>query len=501
MAGTLPNTFMLSIIQLDTDAPTPLYRQIYDGIRAAIVENQLKPGVRLPSSRDLAETLGVSRNTIMNAVDQLIAEGYLETRTGAGTFVTTSLPDDLPGLFARPQVDTPQTHALRDIADRAEIHRDSKTTDFRYTPRSEYAFFVGTPDLDAFPFHIWAQMTARHYRYTPPGDFNYYPSAAGYRPLREAIAEYLQTSRALRCEPEQVIIVSGSQQALHLAAHILLDPGAVLWMEDPGYGGARGAFNDSGVQMIPIPVDAEGMDIDYAIAHAPPARAVYITPSHQFPLGHTMSLARRLRLIQWAQEQGAWIVEDDYDSEFRYGGHPVAALQGLDRHQRVIYAGTFSKVLFPALRLGYLVVPLDLVTAFVSARRVIDQHPPLIPQAVTAEFIRSGHFMRHIRRMRKTYSHKRDVLLDGLSQALGDWLRPIACDSGMHITALLPDAIDDVALALACAANHVDVLPLSPYYQNRANVMRGLVIGYAAASPDAIQRGIERLTQACAGFR
>lgn len=494
----LPNTFLLSVIHLDRDSDQPLYRQIYDGIRLAIVNRQLASGMRLPSSRDLADILDVSRNTIINAIDQLIAEGYMETRPGAGTYVTANLPEDLLPVFAEPSRRIPDG-AERELSGRGQRYaqmaeRWRQWTNKHYSSK-HYVFSIGTPDLNEFPFHLWGQLSSRHYRNTPLPKLGNESSSAGLPILREAIADYLNTSRAVRCTPDQIIIVSGSQHALHIASDVLLDAGDKVWFEEPGYAGARNVFRTMGGEIAPVPVDDEGLDVESGIEKAPDGRLIYTTPSHQFPLGSTMSLARRFKLLDWAERAGAWILEDDYDSEFRYSGHPLASLQGLDVNNRVIYIGTFSKVLFPALRMGYMVVPPDLVRTFIAARVTMDQCPPMVPQAVVAEFIMEGHFSRHIRRMRKLYGEKRDLFVDAVEHHLGDIVTLKHSEAGMHVTCWLENGLTAGAVWERACENQVEVIPLSVYYDDTPPNNNSLMLGYTGATFEHIERGVERLAQ------
>jgi GntR family transcriptional regulator/MocR family aminotransferase len=316
-----------------------------------------------------------------------------------------------------------------------------------------------------------------------------------YMPLRQAIAGYLGTARGVHCTAAQVILVAGAQQGLDLAARVLLQPGQTAWVEDPGYRGAHGALLAAGVQPVPVPVDAEGLDVAAGVARSSGARLAYVTPSRQFPLGITMSLRRRLELLAWATQAQAWVLEDDYDSEYRYTGRPLTALQGLDREARVIYLGTFSKVLFPALRLAYLVVPGDLVDTFATMRLVVSRHPPLLEQHVLAAFIAEGHFARHIRRMRALYAHRQQVLVDAVQRELSGLLHVPPSDAGMHLVGWLPDGVDDEAVSRRAAAQGIAAVPLSAYTL-AAHCQPALVLGYTALNERAIHSGIRRLAQA-----
>ena len=369
----MEKTFLLSVVNLDSESDVPLYRQICRSLQRGILTQQLAPGLKLPSTRDLAQSLGVSRNTVVNALDHLIAEGYIETRPKSGTYVTETLPDEMLSVMGgeRPlssPTSSPPSQQKRCLSDYAQ--RLGRVTFAIKRPSSPKRTFThGMPAFEQFPFDLWARRINKQYRSVPLNQFSDNShSAGGFAPLRKAIAEHVRVARGVRCEPEQVIITSGSQQGVYIAAKVLLNEGDVVWFEEPGYLGARGTLASVGSTLVPVPVDEEGLNVEAGEQVAPNARAAFITPSHQFPLGHTMSLTRRLQLLAWAERAGAWIIEDDYDSEYRYCGHPIAALQGLDVHERVIYVGTFSKVMLPTLRLGYLIVPPDLVTPFLQAR-------------------------------------------------------------------------------------------------------------------------------------
>src|SRR5271156_1474240 len=389
-------------IALDSRAKIPMYRQLYEWFRRAILAGQLRPGQRVPSTRNLAAELKVSRIPVSSAYEQLQAEGYLETFVGAGTCVVRSIPDDAlkPSLGKMPDASrqASKSRAPRKVSRRVELLRSPPQT----WSNKLVAFRVSLPALEHFPTGIWSKLVNRHAR-RPTRQLLAYGDAKGYMPLREAIAEYLGAVRAVRCDASQVLVTTGSQLGLQLSGQVLLDANDRVWVEEPGYSAARQALAMAGAKLVPVPVDNEGLDVAEGIRRARNARAVYITPSHQYPLGVTMTATRRMLLLHWAMRSGAWIIEDDYDSEYRLEGRPIASLQGLDTDARVIYIGTFSKVMFPALRLGYMVVPEDLVAAFAAARDATDQFSSTLYQAVMADFIREGHFARHIRRMRVLY--------------------------------------------------------------------------------------------------
>lgn len=481
--------FPLAVIQLDRNTEKPLYQQIYECLGEAILNGQLVPGLRLPSTRDLADTLSVSRNTVMNAFEQLLAEGYLIAEVGSGTYVTHTLPEDL--LKAQQTLPkSAQRSPKRKISRRGMLLAEAQPSIPRIR-NPQHVFAYGIPAIDAFPFETWMRLTTRCYREADNPLF-LYGDPAGFWSLREAIATYLKAARAVTCEPEQVIICAGSQQALDLATRVLLDAGDTVWMEDPGYSGAQAAFRGADANMIPVPVDDEGLDVEAGIETGTVARLIYVTPSHQFPMGVTMSLTRRLALLQWAAKNDAWVIEDDYDSEYRYAGRPIAALQGLDNDGRVIYLGTFSKVLFPALRIGYLIVPQDLVNAFTTAQSVFNRGISTVSQAVLAAFIEQGHLARHIRRMRVLYEERQTIFIEAANRYLGNYLEFGPIDTGMHTIGWLPSGVDDESAYQKAAKVGIETLPLSSYAQQPLN-RSGLVLGYAATEVGDIVAGMKRL--------
>jgi len=480
----------LTTIHLDPADPRPLYQQMYEKLRQLILDTHIAPGTQMPSTRALAQELGVSRNTVLAAFAQLSTEGYLVSRAGSGSYVADPLPDDmfrtrratahLPQIIRGPRPVSQQGSRLREL----------------FLPwvagtRSQRAFAVGVPALDAFPYAMWSRLTATRWArqlpaYTPSG------GSAGFLPLREAIVEYLVTARGVKCTADQVIIVNGSQQALDLASRVLLDPGDAAWIEEPGYIGARIAFMSAGARVVPVPVDSEGLSVTAGEARAPSPRLIYVTPSRHFPLGVTMSLARRLRLLSFASDRGAWIIEDDYDTEFRYSGRPLPSLQGLDIEARAIYIGTFSKVLLPALRLGYIVVPPDLIETFVAARSIDGLHAPVVDQIVVADFLTGGHFARHLRRMRALYAERQDVLLRAAALELDDVLEVHGEDAGMHLVGYLRgDMTDDHASRLAASAQ-VTTLPLSRFCMEPGQ-RPALMLGYTGFRPPQINRAARQL--------
>jgi GntR family transcriptional regulator/MocR family aminotransferase len=491
-------------IFLDQYAPVPLHRQLYERLRAAILTGQLEEGARLPSTRALASELGISRTTTMLAYECLLLEGFLESRVGDGTRVAHLQPGRPPKvLTGLEKTEKPTTSQANT---RIDTTRLSKRTGALL--RSPYpglfsatgsgsqtgAFRVGQPDLDQMPYALWARLLARRARQSLR-DVSGYQNAAGYRPLREALAAQVGITRGVVCSPDQVILTAGAQGAFDLSARVLLDPGDSVWIEDPGYLGAHGALLGAGAKLVAVPVDEEGIDVENGRQLSAGARLVSVTPSHQFPTGITMSLQRRLTLLDWARKAGAWILEDDYDSEFRFGGRPLEALQSLDTSRSVVYIGSFSKVLFPALRLGFLIVPSGMVDGFLAVRRFIDTHIPLLEQMALADFMVEGHFTRHLRRMRRLYSERRDALIDELQRTVGDWVEICVPDAGMHLVAWLPSGMDDQAAARRAAAAGLEVLPVSRFSLNPPP-RGGLLLGYAAATGQELRDGVKKLAAA-----
>ncbi len=481
----LPFTF-------DPTSSIPLYRQLYDELRSAILRGQLAAGTQLPSTRALAKHLGISRTTVVIAFDQLFGEGYVEGKKGSGTYVASVLPEELLHKAAStPAVPELKTQTEDDgLSQRGKILATTDVATVHYYSEA-LAFRPGIPDLNAFPFDTWARLETLHWRH-PPRELLGYSHPAGYYPLRVEIANYVRTARGVQCTADQVIVVSGSQQAIDLAARLLLDPDDAAWIEDPGYPGARSALLAAGARLIPVQVDAEGLNVTSGIARCPDARMVYITPSYQFPLGTTMSLTRRLQLLQWAQRTRAWILEDDYDSEFRYAGRPLSSLQGLDTTERVIYIGTFSKVLFPGLRLGYLIVPSHLVDAFTAARAVADRHSPMLDQIVLTDFMAHGHFARHIRSMRRLYAERQAHLVAEATRELAGLLTIQPADAGMHLIGILNDGLNDEAVSQQAAKQHL-ITPSMTAYNIASPHPNALLLGYTAVTRQEISDGVRRL--------
>lgn len=488
-------TILSANIKIDSSVDIPLYRQLYESLRLAILDGRMASGTRLPSTRELAREFEVSRNTVMNAFEQLLAEGYLEGFVGSGTFVSHDLPDDL--INARQKLKSSSVIKNKEarLSNRGERIALTKTSASNNLTKIR-PFIPGVPAIDVFPFEIWGRLVKRQW-YFPQRNLLDYGDAAGYRPLREAIANYLGTARAVRCTPEQVIIVAGTQQALDLTARMLIDKDEPVWVEEYNYLAASAALKSAGARLIPIPLDEEGLNVSAGKSLAPDARLVYVTPSHQYPLGVTMSVSRRLSLLEWAAKSESWILEDDYDGEYRYAGKPLSSLQGLDEGGRVIYLGTFSKVLFPALRLGYIVAPNELVEPFIKARAMMSWCSSPIDQAVLTDFFNEGHFVRHIRRMRSLYAERQTTLIKAVKKELGQ-LMTIAPDaSGIHLVGMLDDKINAEKVAEAAKDLGVEVQPLSVFNLNKTEPsLNGLVLGYGAYDNESIKNAVKQLSTA-----
>jgi GntR family transcriptional regulator/MocR family aminotransferase len=482
----------LGTLHLDPDAATPLYRQLYDGLRGAILDGRLASGARLPSSRLLATDLGVGRNTVLSAYEQLAAEGYLEGQVGAGTRVAALLPDRLLEVGKTSgQPRSVKSAASNALSERGRQLSSVKRSAPRYERGEAVAFQHGLPAIDQFPATLWSRLVARRARDPRNGLFGY-ETGEGFRPLREAIAAHAGAARGVVCTADQVIVTAGAQAALDLAARMVVDPGDAVWLEDPGYLGARGAFLGAGAAIVPVPVDSDGIDVDAGMALEPHPRLIYVTPSHQYPLGVTLSLQRRLQLLEVARAENAWIVEDDYDSEYRYTGRPLAALQGLDRSGRVLYMGTFAKTLFPSLKVGYLIVPDALIDAFRTAIRITGHVPPPAIQAALADFIEEGHYGTHVRRMRAVYAARRACLIDAIETELGEFLKAAPGDGGMQLVAWLADDADDKNAAAIANENDTHVTALSAYYLSDC-MRNGLYLGFSAIPEKRIISAARRL--------
>lgn len=474
-AGIVP------VIPIDRAASIPLHRQIYDGFRTAILRGNLRPGQQVLSSRELAANLQISRFPVLDAYAQLLAEGYFETRVGAGTFISTALPIPCEPI-REPKKGKP------DIP-RQTSRRSSLLPRFKRPPwlQGWGAFAVHQPALDQFPFEIWSNLVSMHSR-RPRLHAMHNIDPLGLPDFREAVCTYLRTSRAVHCDPQQIMIVSGSQQALEITARVLLDPDDPVWIEEPSYQLTRAVLLGAGCRLISVPVDQEGLDVATGIRLCENARAAFVTPSHQYPLGATMTAARRLQLLNWAQESGSWIIEDDYDSEYRFESMPIPSLQGLDNNSRVIYIGTFSKVLFPSLRIGYIVIPPDLVEDFVTVRFAMDIFPPYLFQETLTAFMQAGHFAKHIRRTRALYKERRTALVENIQKIFGNALKIHGAEAGMHMTVTYPGELSDVKIAEKAAKENLWLWPLSSCY--RENPRNGFILGFGNIDAKQMEQAV-----------
>lgn len=488
-----PAGLLLSAIELDRESAVPLYRQLYLQIRKQILGGKLQGGVRLPSTRTLSKELALSRITILNAFDQLIAEGFLASRTGAGTYVG----DEWEDRGARDTVAGDPPPRLSDLSQsmlslRSDHFRGVSYTD--WDPATPTSFLPSHSTYDSFPLAVWRRLMNRHLL-KPTKSMLGYGELQGLLALRTAIADYVFDARGIDCKVEQVVIVSGAQQAFNLLAMLLLNPQDRAWMEDPGHIAARIALQAQGAQVVPLPIDEQGIDIAQGLAECPDARLVFTTPSRQHPLGVTMSYERRQALIGWATQQQSWIIEDDCDSELRYQGRLLPALCAMDRMTRVIYVGTFSKVLFPALRLGYVILPQALVEPFCTLRAVMDRSPPTLLQATTADFMSEGHFLSHIRRMRSLYQARQQALVEQLHRQLGDFFSLTPVDAGMHLIAWLPADVEDDRVARDLARHNIHTYALSDYCLVH-RLPPALLIGFAGTPEKLAQVRVEALARA-----
>jgi GntR family transcriptional regulator/MocR family aminotransferase len=481
------------LIAIDRRIGDGLQQQVYAGVRRAILEGVLTPGTRVPSSRSLADELCVSRTTTLLAYEQLLAEGYLCAQHGAGTYVARELPDDLP---------LPAPLRGRHVRFGKLSRRGQRLADMPAPARRlsgmPRPFRLGAPALDKFPVRIWSQLVNRRLRSAKGADLDY-SGPGGHPPLQQAVVEHVQAARGARCIQKQVFIVAGAQRGLQMVATALLDHGDSVWTENPGYPGARSAFCAAGARTVPVRVDDHGLDVAAAIRTAPHARMAYVTPSNQFPLGVPMTLPRRLALLKWASRNDAWVIEDDYDSEFRYGTRPLTCLQGLDAEGTVIYVGTFAKSVFPALRLGFVLVPQHLCDKFIAMRYAADLHPPLLEQMALADFIADGHYARHLRRMRAIYQERRDALIEAAETYCAGALRLRKVQTGLHAVADLFQ-VDEELVSHQAARRGIEVSPLGSYCVGR-RMLNGLLLGFACSRPEQLRAAMRLLADSIEAAR
>ena len=473
---------MRTAVVVDRSSVVPLSRQIYDFWRLGILNGRFSGGERVPSTREVATALELSRGTIAQAYDQLVSEGYFQTTQGSGTFVCRQLPDALlnvPASAGRRAA----SHAVAPLSGFGKRLQE----DAPYVRRESGHIWLSHwgPDLSLFPLELWHRLYARGLRSLGPDALDYTEHVRGYEPLCEEIAKYVSRSRGVVCSPDQVVVVNGSQQGLDLCARLLLEPGEEVALENPGYSGARRIFEAWGARLRPIPVDREGIVCDRL---GKTARLAYVTPAHQFPTGVALSLRRRLELIAWARQNAAVIIEDDYDSEYRYSGAPTPALQGLVSGVPIIYCGTFSKVMFPGLRVGYLVVPRPMVAAFTRAKWLVDRHTPIHQQAALCSFMKEGHLERHIRRMRRTYGLRRAALVEALNSHFGNTATVLGEAAGMHAYV----RFDDPGIAARAIRNKVQLRDIEPYYLGKAPI-GDYLLGFSMLTEKGLREGVKRL--------
>lgn len=488
MAKHTGSVFTVDVTGLDAEPGQPAYVRICDRLRAAITSGALALNARLPSSRTLAKDLGVARNTVDWALGQLVVDGYIVRRRGAGSFVAGRLPErDAPPLAPARIAPSKQNTAERRLSQRA---RALQSYPGHYRPAAAIPFTPSLPPLDLFPRKVWNRLLNREAA-RPGSDYWAYGASNGLPALREAIAAHASAMRATRCSPDQVIVVTSTQQAVELAGKVLADPGDCAWVETPGYQPVQHCLRAAGLRVVQVPVDKHGLDVKAGRKLQSHARLAYVTPAHQYPLGYEMSLDRRKALLGWALEEDAYVVEDDYDGDYRYEGRPIASLQGMDGSGRVIYVGSFNKILFSALRIAYAIVPAPLVGAFVDAKHVADGHTALLTQGVLAAFIHEGHLARHLRKTRAIYDERRLAFLEE-SRILTDVLNFGPATAGMHVTGIFKEQharrVDDQVVAAECARAGIDVHPLSKY---GATDRGGLVFGFAGAARASIRPGLK----------
>lgn len=493
-------------------APGKIQQQFYLALKKHIQTGALPPGSKLPSSRSFASMMAISRNSVLAGLERLIDEGYLYTRAGSGTYVAMALPEQfiqIQPTTSRSTQDSRSHHSRTDqaqaqaaLASNASLQISSRvqslqpTWEAASTARGDQRMFsIGIGCSDLFPQQLWGRLLARAWRqFSRQAQHN---QVFGFMPLRQAICAYTHATRGVTCSPEQVLIVNGTQQAINLSAQVLLDQGDEVCIDEPGYDAARGALLAQGARVRPVHSDAEGMKLEDVMQHWPNSTMIYSTPSHQFPLGGTLSLSRRLALLAWAAAQKRWIFEDDYNSEFRYHAQPIQALQGLDTQQRVIYAGTFSKMLLPELRLGFLIIPTPLIEAFQWAKHYADTRSAYLEQATLAMFISEGHYARHVRRVRKACAERQQALIHALELHLSDYVQIEANDSGIHVLAWLKAPYTEQHVLAVCREIGLGVQGLSRYYQQpQAQPRQGILFGFAAHTATEIEHAIQQLAEA-----
>ena len=469
-------------LEIQASAADPLYKQVYTQLREMILDGDLPPSTRLPSSRALAADNGIGRITAIQAYKQLEVEGFIESRPGAGTFVADSIPLETLPAKADPFKPDLSSWGRRISSGLAPSRRDKQ--------RLEIDFGFGRSFPHIFPYGIWRRLLAR-YLSTDDVMLSRYGSPVGFLPLRQALATYLVRQRGVSCSPRQVVIVSGAQQGLDILARLLFSTGDGLVVESPGYSDAYSLFRAHGIQLYPLNVDEDGLPVD-ELPYGESIRAAFVTPSHQFPRGGSLPLERRLKLLEWARQQKALVFEDDYDSELRYDGRPLSALQGLDNSGHVVYFGTFSKVLFPALRLGYVVLPESLIAPFSRTLSLVDRGAPTLTQAAVADFIAEGHFERHLRRLRIAYGERRQTLVNALDETLAGEVTFSRVPAGLHIMIHLHADCSEAEVIKKAAAAGVGVYPGAPYYVQKP-APPAILLGFSGLNSEQIREGVFRL--------
>ncbi|MFT5259275.1 MAG: GntR family transcriptional regulator/MocR family aminotransferase [Saprospiraceae bacterium] len=489
-----PGGALLSGLNIERNTSVPIYRQLDASLRRLILSGSLEPAQKLPSTRELAEELGVSRITVKSVYEQLVVEGYAVSKTGAGTFIAQGLEIEGASKFNRvrrkskiPEVEITD-RAQRIMSSRASA-RHGETNPFR----------PGVPALDLFPVKAWNKYLleatqSNHRHHMSYGDLS------GNADLRNSITSHLTDARGMQVDPAQIVITSGAQQAFVLIAFVLLNKGDTVWYENPGHIAGRDVMQIMGANIAPVPIDSEGIDVQYAIENHPKPSIIFTTPSHQQPLGTTMSLVRRLTLLNYAQENDAWIIEDDYDSEFRYRGRPLPALSALDSERKVFYVGTFSKSMFAAIRIGYVVIPPGLVDSFAKASNLLGQRPSAIVEQALSGFMDDGRFVEHVRKMRRVYRERKDTLFDCLTRDCSHFLEPQKTDAGMHIVAWLKNGMQDQAVYSALLNAGIESLPLSIYCATPLQ-RQGIVLGFCCAQENRIPGLVNQLFKVLEKFK
>jgi GntR family transcriptional regulator/MocR family aminotransferase len=485
--GKITPQILLTFIAIDKSAGKIIHTQLYKQLKNGIHEGMLRPGDRMPSSREMSRELKVSRNTVLQVFEQLTIEGYFETKTGSGTYISK-----ITGKFSRPKNQVLPEKPVRPLAKPYGLNDAYKGHTSEFDPI--VPFQQSVPLLSEFPFDAWARISASVTKKMSSLHLGY-DDAQGYLPLRKALCDHLRISRSINCDPENMLLVSGTRQALHLTMEMLLNKGDECWMEDPGYQGAISAMNRFGGKICPVPVTNRGIDLDFAMQHYPKAKLAYVTPSHQFPIGSTLALEERVKLLDWARDNQLWIIEDDYDSEYRYNSRPIPSLQGMDTAGNVIYIGNLSKVLLPALRLTYMVFPTNtMARQFTVAKSAMDGQSNIITEAIISEFISQGYFSRHIRRMKLLYKKAQDDLANLISLHLKDLLTPVPVEAGMHFIALLSPAINAETVAREALKEGVIIQPLS-HYSIKFGEPNGLILGFSGFTFKEMEQGIFKLKQ------